>query len=475
MKLFLTALIVLTTFNFSVGQDIDNSIQLSGKADFLKENDSVTLIVNKYGLLNEERSFRATLTAVAHDHKFNFSWHPTTFPQYVTLQFNKHRNSSSIFYYHAQSGDQIKLIYENGKLHISEKLDSSFKVQNGLCEIENHYNRKYRLPEFNASNLQRRFFVYDSIANEKILYLKSFHEKLTPQMFGFLIADIYSKSNSSKYYDLYWVNAKNLNEVDSIKRAFLDYQIKHPEPSISATNLKYYPYSYMEYILKRYYADSCLFQNKNFDLISCLDYLMENYRGVLLEQLVTSAICENAVYPNGLANEIKKALTFVKTTSYVNFLERTLKDRVEGARAFDFALLNLKGKTIRLSNYDHQLILLDFWFTGCGNCRVLTPFLEKLEKNFHGKPVKFLSINIDKEKSQWIKSTQTRIYTTQYGINLFADGNVQRESIINHYQVHGCPTLILITKNGNIVNIKTDPRLDNGVELTKQINYYFDN
>ncbi|MCW5875803.1 MAG: TlpA family protein disulfide reductase [Anaerolineales bacterium] len=47
-----------------------------------------------------------------------------------------------------------------------------------------------------------------------------------------------------------------------------------------------------------------------------------------------------------------------------------------GARAPDFALQNLQGETVRLSQLRGEVVLINFWATWCGPCRLEMPAIQ---------------------------------------------------------------------------------------------------
>jgi len=53
-----------------------------------------------------------------------------------------------------------------------------------------------------------------------------------------------------------------------------------------------------------------------------------------------------------------------------------------GARAPDFALPDPEGQTVRLSDFLGQLVLLEFWSSGCNACVSSLPYLESLRQTY---------------------------------------------------------------------------------------------
>ncbi|AUC21827.1 hypothetical protein BTO15_06795 [Polaribacter sejongensis] len=111
---------------------------------------------------------------------------------------------------------------------------------------------------------------------------------------------------------------------------------------------------------------------------------------------------------------------------------------------------NNAGGTTSLDDLKGKYLYLDIWATWCGPCIAEIPSLKKLEKEYHGKNIEFISISIDKTKDheKWKKMIVDKELK---GIQLFADNNWESK-FVEEYMIKGIPRFILIDPQGNIVN-----------------------
>ena len=70
-----------------------------------------------------------------------------------------------------------------------------------------------------------------------------------------------------------------------------------------------------------------------------------------------------------------------------------------GSRAAEFELLDLEGQWHALSNYEGQVVLLNFWATWCGPCRVEMPSMERLYQDLKKEGLEILAISSDPQGS----------------------------------------------------------------------------
>ncbi|HYP14696.1 MAG TPA: redoxin family protein, partial [Bryobacteraceae bacterium] len=129
----------------------------------------------------------------------------------------------------------------------------------------------------------------------------------------------------------------------------------------------------------------------------------------------------------------------------------------------EFTLSALAGQPLNLASLRGKVIVLDFWATWCGPCRVQHPLYEQVKKGFGGREdVVFLNINTDEdadavgpfvEQSKWDKSN---VY--------FEDG------LGTLLKVSSIPTTIIIDRQGKIFSRMNGFVPDRFVEqLTSQI------
>jgi thiol-disulfide isomerase/thioredoxin len=115
---------------------------------------------------------------------------------------------------------------------------------------------------------------------------------------------------------------------------------------------------------------------------------------------------------------------------------------------FDYPDIN--GQNVKLDDLKGKLVYVDVWATWCGPCIQEIPSLKKLEGDFHGKNVEFVSISIDVKKDfeKWKKMVNEKELK---GIQLFAD-NDWKSTFVKSYAIDGIPRFILIDKAGNIID-----------------------
>lgn len=166
---------------------------------------------------------------------------------------------------------------------------------------------------------------------------------------------------------------------------------------------------------------------------------------------------------------VKKAIKLGQTNLAITYFKSILP--VAGLQtAYNFKLEDQKGKQFELRQFLGKVVMMDFWFTGCGSCSdYFNHSLSKVEHVFKGDSnVVFISISADVNRNTWIKSIESGKYTSEYAINLYTGGKGFFHDVINEYKVSGCPLPVLIDKNGIIQEYGT-PVLRNPDLLKERI------
>jgi thiol-disulfide isomerase/thioredoxin len=114
-----------------------------------------------------------------------------------------------------------------------------------------------------------------------------------------------------------------------------------------------------------------------------------------------------------------------------------------GQDARDFELVDLDGHTHRLSEHKGSVVLLDFWATWCGPCRMTMPLVDKLEREYRKRGLIVYSINLRETRD----AATGYIKKKGYGMTTLLD---EKGSVGDSYQVNGIPALFIIGKDGKV-------------------------
>ena len=110
----------------------------------------------------------------------------------------------------------------------------------------------------------------------------------------------------------------------------------------------------------------------------------------------------------------------------------------------DFTLKDADGKTVRLSDYKGKVVLLDFWATWCGPCKIEIPWFMEFEQQFKDKGFAVVGVSMDEDGWSAVKPYLARM-NVNYRIVL---GN---DKVGDQYGgVDSLPTTFLIDRQGRI-------------------------
>lgn len=117
-----------------------------------------------------------------------------------------------------------------------------------------------------------------------------------------------------------------------------------------------------------------------------------------------------------------------------------------GQPAPNFRLKDGQGNTVSLEQYRGTVVMLNFWATWCGPCRVEMPAMEALYRMFPRKDFEILAVSTDAQGSAVTRPFQKELSLT-FPILHDADFHVAL-----HYGARSLPMTFLIDRRGIIVD-----------------------
>jgi len=115
-----------------------------------------------------------------------------------------------------------------------------------------------------------------------------------------------------------------------------------------------------------------------------------------------------------------------------------------GQLAPDFTLKALDGREVKLSDYrGKKTVLLAFWASWCGPCRMEMPSLQSFYRQNRGSGVEVLAVSIDDDPAAAKRyAEQSRLL-----FPVLVDNNQQAAS---EYQVEGIPVIFVVDPAGKV-------------------------
>ncbi len=168
------------------------------------------------------------------------------------------------------------------------------------------------------------------------------------------------------------------------------------------------------------YAGTMLMSPANNNMEGVYRFLLDHVTDIEIKKTLTSTYDKN-----------KNLLKGMPSPEFVNY---------ENNAGGETSLKDLRGK----------YVYVDVWATWCGPCIGEIPSLKKVEKQYHGKNIEFVSASIDTPNAydKWKSMIKEKELG---GTQLLAD-NAWQSKFVQDYAIDGIPRFILIDPEGNIVS-----------------------
>ncbi len=145
-----------------------------------------------------------------------------------------------------------------------------------------------------------------------------------------------------------------------------------------------------------------------------------------------------------------------------------------GKNISGFVFDDPSGKKIDLGSYKGKLLLIDFWFSGCGACATYYQnIVSKVEEEFkEDKRFMVISVSCDTKKDMWLRSIANNTYSNKECVNLNTGPEGNLHPLYNYLGVYKSPYVMLVDKNGEVVVLDTPELRASTVSLAKAIRKY---
>ena len=110
----------------------------------------------------------------------------------------------------------------------------------------------------------------------------------------------------------------------------------------------------------------------------------------------------------------------------------------------DFTLKDMNGIDVRLASFEGKVILINFWATWCGPCRIEIPYLIELQQEY-GDDLVVLGVSIDDTAEQLAP------YAAEMGVNYpLLVGNGRQDFQDAYGPFWGIPVTVFVARDGLI-------------------------
>lgn len=131
----------------------------------------------------------------------------------------------------------------------------------------------------------------------------------------------------------------------------------------------------------------------------------------------------------------------------------------------DFTVYDLEGNPHKLSDFRGKPVILNFWATWCGYCKMEMPDFDEKYKQY-GEDVHFLMVNVTDGNQETVETASAFVAQEGYSFPVYYDTTLEAAM---SYPTSGLPVTFIIDAEGAVVAWKqgmmSAENLQKGIEM----------
>ena len=136
-----------------------------------------------------------------------------------------------------------------------------------------------------------------------------------------------------------------------------------------------------------------------------------------------------------------------------------------GEAAPDFTLRDIDGKEVQLQSFKGKVVMVNFWATWCGPCKLEMPHLDKMDREYEDKGFEVISISTDDARAA--SKVKPLIKRGGYGFTVLLDKDT---TVVAQYNpAKTLPYNALIDREGRIHKVYQGYNPGDEVEMRKDV------